>query len=586
MMSWILCFFISIAFAQTELEVVNVEATKDVERFTFSTSSEISSRELENQALGIISPELKKIPGVIAVQDGGPGGRISVFIRGTESRHASFTLDGLKLNDTGNIDRQFDASFITAPFVKNVTIYKGPQAVLYGSDALGGMFEMISRKGENAPETRLNINAGSFGTIGTTLGNDWQTGKNSGTLTATRFHTDGISRLNEKRHDAQEKDATDITQFTSSSRHQWENRVETNFLFSYLHGKAEQDGFTDDNNFDVGRTDQYIVQQKTNLEIGDYQAISLRNGFNRHQRNNDSLVMGSEFFNGNLLQNELIHRGEIGPHGLISGISFDKESASTKTLDRSFDLFSAFFQTAFEKNDFKFHAGVRADKHSKYDSFFTGSVGAGFKDFTLQYSQGYKAPTLYQLYGPDSFGSPVGNPDLVPETNHYLEASWSRKNEVWEGEISLFQNRLSNLFTFEFGKGYFNQQRFIAEGIELSGKVSEGKFDYFASFTHQNFREEEATVLRRPYNFAQLGVSYFPQETLELNVSGRWFDSRKDVGNVKLNPYEVVDLALRKSWEKDDVSVQLLNILNREYEEIFGFSVLPRSLFVNYGHRF
>src|SRR5690606_19528975 len=103
------------------------------------------------------------------------------------------------------------------------------------------------------------------------------------------------------------------------------------------------------------------------------------------------------------------HRGEIGPHGFLTGISADKETASTRTLDRSLELFSAFFQTAFEKNDFKFHAGVRADKHSRYDSFFTGSVGAGFKNFALQYSRGYKAPTLYQLYGPDSFGSPVGN---------------------------------------------------------------------------------------------------------------------------------------------------------------------------------
>ncbi len=586
MMSWILCFFIPFAFAATELEVINVEATKDIERFTFSSSSEISSRELETQPLGIVSPELKKIPGVIAVQDGGPGGRISVFIRGTESRHVSFTLDGLKLNDTGNTDRQFDASFITAPFVKNVTIYKGPQAVLYGSDALGGMVEMTSRKGENAPETRLNINAGSFGTIGSTLGNDWKTGNNSGTLTATRFHSDGISRLNEKRYHGDEKDATDITQLTSSSHHPWAPKFQTDFLFSYLHGKAEQDGFTDDNSFDIGRTDQYIIQQRTNYELGNFQAISLRNSLNRFQRNNNSLALGSEFFNGDLIQNELIHRMEIGPHGFITGISMDKESASTRTLDRSFELYSVFFQTAFEKDDFNLHAGVRADKHSKYDSFFTGSMGVSYKGFGIQYSQGFKAPTVYQLYGPDSFGSPVGNPDLVPETNHYLEASWAHKNEIWEGEISLFQNRLSNLFTFDFGEGYFNQQRFIAEGIELSGKVTQGKFEYFTSFTHQSFREEESRVLRRPYNSAQLSVSYFPLETLEINVSERWFSSRRDVGNIKLNPYEVVDLGIQKSWEKDDLSFQLMNILNREYEEIYGFSVLPRSVFVNYGHRF
>lgn len=588
-MSWIILFFVSFAFAETELELINVEASKEIERFTFTTSSEISQRELENQPLGIISPELEKIPGVIASQNGGPGGRVSFFIRGTESRHVSFTLDGLKINDTSNTDRQFDAAFLTSPFVKEVTVYKGPQAVRYGSDAMGGMIEVTTRKGENAPETRLNVNAGSFGTIGSSLAKDWKTNRSSGTLTATRFHSDGISRINEKRFDADEKDATDITQITSSSSHRWMQKTETDLLFSYLHGKGEQDSFAKDNSQDISRNDQYVAQQKTNIELTDYQAISLRNGFNRHQRNNDSASMGSEFFNGNLIQHELIHRMEIGPHGFLTGISTEHESASAINMDRSFDLHSAFFQTAFERKDLKFHAGVRQDKHSKYGSFTTGSVGAGYAELSFQYSRGYKAPSLYQLYGPDSFGSPVGNPDLVPETNNYLEVSWKKKTEYFESEVSLFQNRLRNLFTFSLGEGYLNQQRFIAEGVEFSGKLKQGQFDYFTSFTHQRFREEESPVLRRPYNTAQLGVSYFPVETIELNANARWFSSRKDFGSsgvTKLNAFEVVDVGIRKTWEKDDLALQVRNILDREYEEIYGFSVLPRSVFMNYGHRF
>ena len=589
-MSWIFLLCLSFAtLAETELEPINVEAKKDIDRFTFSTSTTIPTREIENQPLGLISPELEKVSGVIANQNGGPGGRVSFFIRGTEGRHVSFTLDGLKINDTSNTDRQFDGAFLTSPIVKNITVYKGPQAVLYGSDAMGGMIEITSRKGENAPETRLNVNAGSFGTIGSTLANDWKTQGSSGTLTATRFHSDGISRLNEKRFDGDEEDATDITQLTSSSMHQLANKIQTDLLFSYLHGKAEQDSFASDNSSDLSRNDQYILQQKTNFELADFQAMSLRNGFNRHQRKNESVSMGSEFFNGNLIQHELIHRMEIGPHGFITGLSTEHESAEAINLDRSFDLHSAFFQTAFEKNDVRFHAGIRADKHSKYGSFYTGSMGLGYSAVSFQYSRGYKAPSLYQLYGPDSFGSPVGNPNLVPETNHYLELAWKKDEEVYEAEVSLFQNRLSNLFTYSFGEGYLNQQRFIAEGVEFSGKLKRGRFDYFASFTHQQFREEEAIVLRRPYNTAQGGISWFPQETLEINANARWFSSRKDFGNtgiVKLNSFEVVDLGVRKSWERDDLSIQLKNIFGRDYEEIYGFNILPRSLFGSYGHRF
>lgn len=579
-----LLLLISLSFAETTLDSIQVEATKDVEQFTFTASDKVSTRVLESQPLGIISPELEKIPGLIPNQNGGPGGRISFFLRGTESRHLSFTIDGLKINDTSNTDRQFDAAFITAPFLKEMNIYKGPQAVLYGSDAMGGLVELKTRKGENAPETRATINAGSFGTIGTTLASDWKSENHNGTVTVTSFHSDGISRINKKRYDAKEEDATDITQVTSSSEHHWTNKLQTDFLVSFLRGKTDLDAFTTDTKEDFSRNDEYILQQKTSYEISKNKAISLRNGVNRHQRYIETIGSGKEFYNGDLIQHEVIYHTQLNYLSVIAGIGTERENAKVKNFDRSLDLHSGFIQTAWKKNEFKLHAGGRVDKHSRYGTFHTGAGGIAYKELSFQYSQGYKAPSLYQLYGPDSFGSPVGNPDLLPETNHYTELAWKRERESYETTISLFQNRLSNLFTFEFGRGYFNQQRFIAEGVELSGKIKTTQFELAGSFTHQQFRDEDTPVLRRPYNMAHAGVSWFPVDTLELNINSRWFSSRRDF-DAKLNPYEVIDLGVRKSWARDDLSLQLRNVLNREYEDLYGFSVLPRSVFVTFTHR-
>lgn len=585
-MSWILALLlITPVFAQEVLDAIDVEASKDIEKFTFTTSETITTRELENQPVGVVSEELKEIPGLITVQRGGPGGQVSFFLRGTETRHISFTLDGLKINDTSNTDRQFDASFLTAPFIGSITVHKGPQAVLYGSDALGGMIEMKTRKGEFAPETRLTLSGGSFGTIAGTLASDWKNKDNNGTITFSQFHSDGISRLNDKRHDADERDATDITQLTSSSEHRWATKLQTDFLASYLHSKAEQDAFDSDNSNDFSRNDQYIVQQKTNFELKKNQGLSLRNGYNRHQRFNESLVVGEEVYNGGLLQNELMYTFEENHFSLLAGLSADKESAKAKNFDRDFDLFGAFIQTSWRYSDFKFHLGGRGDKHEKYGEFVTGSGGINYKEFFFQYSQGYKAPSLYQLYGPDIFGSPVGNPDLKPEVNHFMELSWKRTRDLYETSVTLFQNRLSNLFTFAFGKGYFNQQRYIAQGVEVSGKIKRNKYQAMASFTHQDFKDEDTRILLRPYNMANAGFSYFPVESVELNINGRWLSSRDDF-SAKLNAYEVVDLGARKSWERDDVSLQLKNLFDREYEDLAGFSVMPRSLFANYSHRF
>jgi len=572
------------AVAYEQLETIDVKAEKDIKRFTFSYSETISERELEKQPLGLVSTELSKIPGLIASQNGGPGSRVSFFMRGTESRHISFTLDGLKINDTSNTDRQFDAAFLTSSFIKEINVYKGPQAVLFGSDAMGGLIEFKTKKGENAPGTTVKVSGGSFGTISSSLLNDWNKNNHRGTLTLTRFHTDGISRLNKKRFNAREADATDMTQLISSSAHQWNDKFETDFLAAYLNGKAEQDGVTDDNNDDLSSNAQYLTQQKTSYLINENQGISLRNGFNRHQRFIENLSH-ENFFNGNLFHHELLHRLEIGSFGILSGLSNEHENAKTSDLDSSFDLNSIFAQSSFQDKSFKFHLGGRVDKHSKYGTFLTGSGGIGLYDFYLQYSQGYKAPSLYQLYAPDSFGFRIGNPDLVPEVNHSLEASWKKSKEFYEAAIAVFQNRLSNLFYYSSTLGYQNQQRFIAEGIELSAKIKTLQFDFFTNFTHQQFKEEQSPVLRRPYNSAQVGISYFPVETVELNLNSRWFSSRKD-NQSRLNPYEVIDLSIIKTWSYDEVVVQLKNLLNRDYEDLYGYSVLSRSLFVSYAHRF
>ncbi len=585
-MSWIVLFFFPLfALSQEMLEPVEVSSVKDLEEFTLSSAEKITQRQLQTQPLMMISSELEKIPGVISNQNGGPGGRVSYFIRGTESRHVSFTLDGMKLNDTSNTDRQFDAAFLVSPFLKQVSIYKGPQPVFYGSDAIGGLIELTSRKGEDAPEARITFNAGSFGTIGSALAKDWSNKKSNGTVTATRFHSDGISRLNEKRFRATEKDATDLNQFSSSSEHRWSHNLQTDLLMSYLHGKAEQDGFNTDNSNDYSKNDQFLLQQKTSYSIGLNQAVSLRNGFNRHQRYNQSLVAGSEYFNGDFLQHELIHRIDLNSFSILTGVSAEHEGAKAQELDKSFQLLSIFSQSSFRKGNWKIQGGGRLDKHSRYGTFVTGSGGISWNELSFQYSQGFKAPSLYQLYGPPSAGSPVGNPGLIPESNHYSELSWKRKLELYDLGITFFQNRLSNLFTYSFTQGYLNQQRFIVEGVELTGKYKGILTEFFGSFTHQAFRENETPILRRPYNIIQAAISYYPAETVELNVLSKWYSSRKDF-SAKLNPYEVFDVGVKKSWVKDDVSLQLKNIFNRPYEELSGFSVLPRSLFTNYTHRF
>ena len=116
-MSHLLLFMLLLSLAahsQIEnLDTIEVTSRKDISAFTFSQSERVSTRDLETNGTGLVSSLLDKTPGIISNQNGGPGGRVSFFLRGTESRHVAFTLDGLKLNDPSNTDRQFDSAFFT-----------------------------------------------------------------------------------------------------------------------------------------------------------------------------------------------------------------------------------------------------------------------------------------------------------------------------------------------------------------------------------------------------------------------------------------------------------------------------------------
>ncbi len=578
----ILLSFISCSFAAENLDTIEVNASKRIEDYTFSQTEILTNEELETQPLPLVSHVLERVPGLVSSQNGGPGGRTTFFIRGTEARHISFTLDGLKLNDPTNTDRQFDAGFLSLTSVEEIRVHKGPQAVLFGSDAMGGHVEMFTRKGSVKQEKKLTLNAGSFGTMGASYRQDWS----KGTLSVVRQHTDGISRYNEKRFDADERDGSDITQLTSSSRHEFIPDVKTDLLASFIEGRNDLD-VTSDNSDERSRNHQYLVQQKTSVSVGKHSAISLRNGMNRNDRRIKNLTRGNLDFSGNLYQNELLwERGEKDAR-VLTGLSSETETYDLKDT-KSFNLNSFFMQGLIKEGDFSFHGGVRGDHHSRYGSFMTGSTGLEMNSFYgtwgFQYSRGYKAPSLYQLHDPV-----LGNKNLNPESNQSYEATWKKRFSKLELANVFFHNRLSNLVTFT-GSGFRNQNRFISEGIEPSAKWTEDDFEVKGSFTHQNIREEEETVLRRPYNMAQLSGTWFPTEMSELFIKGRWFDSRKDFdfagGISKLNSFETFDAGGSYRWSKHTVSLQLVNILNREYEEIFGFSVMPRSLFGSYSLTF
>src|SRR5690606_13448833 len=131
-----------------------------------------------------------------------------------------------------------------------------------------------------------------------------------------------------------------------------------------------------------------------------HSALSLRTGLSRHQRLVKTESVGRDVYDGDLIQNEVLHNYKKESFHLLSGFANEQETFDNRDLKKRANLNSLFFQSGFHQNGLKTQLGVRIENHSRYGDFQTGAAGIGYtrgsETLSLQYSQGFKAPSLYQ----------------------------------------------------------------------------------------------------------------------------------------------------------------------------------------------
>lgn len=108
---WMLSLSSFISAQTVELDSIEIHADKNISDKSFIQREHFNEERLDSASTLLVADLLSEVQGIQSVSSGGPGGRISFFVRGTEARHTAFVLDGLKLNDPSNVDRQFDAAF-------------------------------------------------------------------------------------------------------------------------------------------------------------------------------------------------------------------------------------------------------------------------------------------------------------------------------------------------------------------------------------------------------------------------------------------------------------------------------------------
>lgn len=546
-----------------------------------ATSIVINRKEiLESQAL-TIADVLRNQTSINVASNGGPGQTSSIFIRGAESDHTLIMIDGVKMNP-GTIGVAAIQN-IPLNMVDRIELIMGPRSTLYGSDALGGVIQIFTRKGET---TEAGWQFGSYNTQELSASYHQKKGGVRMGIDLSGARTDGIPARS---------DTTEDSPYTNDS---------INLKLGNTFGNTELDfQFLGSN----GRTDYYdfvltpVAQDYTNTTSSLNARINATDNWvsklllsyfedDIEQRQSADYLKTTRYQLD--WQNDIV----IGSANLVTaGIQTYRENAQSLSFGSGFDedtdTVGLYVQDQFESGANQLTAGLRYTDLSTFDGKTTGELSYGYQasneaKLIASYATGFRAPGSTDRFG---FG---GNPYLVPETSQSIELS-ARFNpsSVHRTRISIFQNDIDNLINYVDPDGFNgalpgrneNIDKTRTRGVELAYSFRQGAYVVDAGVTLQNpedltTNKQLARRAKEKYNLTGRYVGSDYSVSAELTYTGERPDSA--YSDIILDAFTLLNLSATKSFnDRINLGLRLENITDEDYQLADGFNTPGRSAF-------
>jgi vitamin B12 transporter len=589
------------------LEEVVVTATRTPQRPEEIAASVtvLRGEDLERRQVRMIAEVLREVPGVTVVQTGGPGGTTSVFLRGAGSNQTLVLIDGVKVNSptTGTTDW----SNLTAENIDRIEIIRGPQSTLYGSEAMGGVIQIFTKRGRGKPEGAVGLEAGSFKTFRERASVRGETGPLDYSLSVSRWDTEGISRANEKNGNA-ERDGYQNTTFSARMGLSFAGDGRADLTMRHLRARAELDGFgltgpVDDLNF-LQRTRETLLALNVSKPLirGWEQTLHLSTFLSRQEFTDPDTVFNNAVFDTKTHRLDWQHNFTLTSWSLLT-VGYEylrQEGENAGNFDASQTTQAVYAQNQFRWGDRAFlNLGLRYTDNNRFGDHVNGKTELAYllresgTKLRAAYGTGFRAPSLNDLYFPG-----FGNPDLKPEENRSFEAGVDQ--ELGKGNrlgLTLFHQRFDNLIAFVVDPvtGAFrpiNVAKARSRGLEVSADaVPHPALRLRAIYTFNEAEDEETGVqlARRPRHRGSFLTIWTPHPAWELTgsllyVGGRFSGSK---GTDPLEAHTLVNLMGSYQVSKAiRVFAKIENLFDREYEEVKGYGTPGFGVFVGVHARF
>lgn len=581
------------ARAQTQrtlpTEAIAVTATRTPQPLstTLDSVSVISRAEIEASGATDLAQLLRIFANSDIRTTGGAGQPAGLFLRGTNSTHTLFLVDGLRVNSATLGSTSFEA--IPPDLIEHIEIVKGPMSGLYGSDAIGGVVQIFTR-GEQKPVLRATAAAGSDSAGRVSAGFSVQDGP---ALLDAAFGHRRIKDISTTRasvafgiHDP-DRDTHEVTHGNLRAAYTFRNG-ETLSLSAF-----QSDAKTD---FDSGPGGANRNQQK----LSGYQLESkneLSPGWKSHVRvgrGEDELTFSGSFTGRfRTVQDQVAWINELRTiRGFMTvGLEVRKEKVSgTDTYVVSERETKSVFTGYLERlGDQQVEFSLRRDEEDQFGARSTGSFTYGFwlspaLRIFAKGGRAFRAPSFADLYLPDDpmFG-PSSNPLLKPERSNSGEVGVQWKSGAQAINVTAFENRIDDLVSFVFGSGPQNIRRAKIRGMEAEVATQVMGANIRASVTVQRPLDED-TGMRLRSRARQFGSVHVDRAWgkwsagMSVIATGERFDSANEAPASRMGGYATVDANIRYRVDpRWSVAFGVNNLGDKRYELAQGYNTPGRQ---------
>jgi vitamin B12 transporter len=615
---------------ETELPSIDITVTAnrsptEIQR-TGSAITVVPREQIQASNPGSLVDVLRTVPGLDVTETGGPGASTSVRLRGASSGQTLVLIDGIRVGDPSSASGEFDLTVLSPALIERIEVLRGPQSALYGSDAMGGVINIITKRGVGPVGAFAQVEGGSYGTSAISGGVHGSQGPWSYAAAGSFARSDGFSRYGYRisRIDPVARagyDADGYDRYSGYGRFGYDPGTGFRFEAGIMASSTRSDydaasgRFPDTPNVSFRRQYQFFGRGSWDTLDG-VLTHAITTFFARSERIYREVRYGtsrtpaqttatlSEFY-GQRVGAEYQGDLRMGAAGrLIFGARLERETAETfsettsprpiaraSTLDAgqtTRSLFALWQLPIGERLDISL--GGRIDDVAGVARFATWRATAAYRitetgtKLRASAGTGGKAPTLFQLYAPI-----YGNPNLQAETSFGYDAGIDQSILHGRATLSLtaFSNRFSNLIEFNSAtSSYFNVARAETRGVEASATVVlwPDMVRMRAGWTYLEARDLKTglTLARRPRNVGTLAFVVNPTPAWSIEPSMTYVAERfsGSAQTQRLNPYIRFDL--RTSYQIDKTwtaYARVENITNVRYEEVFNYGTAGRSVY-------